>query len=36
MEMPGVFFDDDKYYIDPAYQSALHQVLRTANVPESK
>ena len=26
MEMPGVFFDDDKYYIDPAYQSALHQV----------
>ncbi len=26
MEMPGVFFDDDKYYIDPAYYSALHQV----------
>jgi len=26
MEMPGVFFDEDKYYIDPAYQSALHQV----------
>ena len=26
IEMPGVFFDDDKYYIDPAYQSALHQV----------
>jgi outer membrane protein OmpA-like peptidoglycan-associated protein len=26
IEMPGVFFDDDKYYIDPSYQSALHQV----------
>jgi OOP family OmpA-OmpF porin len=26
MEMPGVFFDEDKYYIDPAYYSALHQV----------
>jgi OOP family OmpA-OmpF porin len=26
MEMPGVYFDEDKYYIDPAYQSALHQV----------
>jgi outer membrane protein OmpA-like peptidoglycan-associated protein len=26
IEMPGVFFDEDKYYIDPAYQSALHQV----------
>ena len=26
IEMPGVFFEDDKYYIDPAYYSALHQV----------
>lgn len=26
MEMPGVFFDEDKYNIDPAYQSALHQI----------
>ncbi|MBS1595477.1 MAG: OmpA family protein [Bacteroidetes bacterium] len=26
VEMPGVYFDEDKYYIDPAYQSALHQV----------
>jgi OmpA-OmpF porin, OOP family len=26
MEMPGVFFDEDRYSIDPAYQSALHQV----------
>ena len=26
MEMPGVFFDPDKYSIDPAYYSALHTV----------
>ena len=26
IEMPGVIFDPDKYYIDPAYYSALHQV----------
>jgi outer membrane protein OmpA-like peptidoglycan-associated protein len=26
MEMPGVIFDADKYYIDPAYYSALYQV----------
>lgn len=26
VELPGVFFDEDKYFIDPAYQSALHQV----------
>jgi len=26
MEMPNVTFDADKYYIDPAYYSALHQV----------
>ncbi|MBS1624380.1 MAG: OmpA family protein [Bacteroidetes bacterium] len=26
VEMPGVYFDEDKYNIDPAYQSALHQV----------
>ena len=26
IEMPGVFFDDDKYYIGPEYLSALHQV----------
>lgn len=26
VEMPGVYFDEDKYFIDPAYQSALHQV----------
>ena len=26
MEMPGVFFDEDKYYLDPEYYSALHQV----------
>ncbi|MFN8292220.1 MAG: OmpA family protein [Chitinophagales bacterium] len=26
IELPGVYFDNDKYYIDPAYLSSLHQV----------
>ncbi|MFN8277279.1 MAG: OmpA family protein [Chitinophagales bacterium] len=26
IELPGVFFDDDKYYLNPEYMSALHQV----------
>ncbi|MCS6818403.1 MAG: OmpA family protein [Chitinophagales bacterium] len=26
IELPGVYFDNDKYYIDPMYLSTLHQI----------
>lgn len=26
IELPGVYFDADKYYIDPSYLSSIHQV----------
>jgi outer membrane protein OmpA-like peptidoglycan-associated protein len=26
IELPGVYFDNDKYYIDPVYISSLHQI----------
>ncbi|HRN95138.1 MAG TPA: OmpA family protein [Chitinophagales bacterium] len=26
IELPGVFFESDKYYIDPSYLSSIHQV----------
>ncbi len=26
IELPGVYFDNDKYYIDPAYLGSIHQV----------
>lgn len=26
IELPGLFFDDDKFYVDPSYQGNLHQI----------
>jgi OOP family OmpA-OmpF porin len=37
IELPGVYFDADKYYIDPSYLGSLHQVAeRMQNCPDMK